>query len=76
MKENEELEIYSNGFVHCSICTNIENIEEIERQVNMKNPTGIGSRWKISEEPTFRSGQPNPCVCEQKSTHRHYLMVC
>ncbi len=72
----EELEIYANGFVHCSICTSVESIALIENIVNTRNPTGIGSRWKISKNH-FDSGQPNPCPCDQKpETHRHYLMEC
>lgn len=73
----DELEIYSNGFIHCSICTNMGSMEEIERRVNRENPTGISSHWKVSESPTFANGEPHPGVCEQKpDTHKHYLMVC
>jgi len=73
----EELEVYANGIVHCSICTNVEDRIRIEELVNQKNPTGIQSKWKISEAKTFRSGDPNPCLCEKKpKTHKHYLMVC
>ena len=72
-----ELEVYSTGIVHCSICTNIESVEEIERIVNLKNPTGISSYWRVSKNKNFRGGEPNPCPCDQKpDTHKHYLMEC
>lgn len=71
----KELEIYSTGIVHCSICTNIKSYREIERRVNIKNPAGISSGWKISESPTFKDGTPNPSPCnEGRATHKHYLM--
>lgn len=73
----EELMVYANGLVHCSVCTNIKSREKIEKLVNLKNPTGISSKWSISDDKTFAGGESNPCPCEQKSnTHKHYLMVC
>jgi len=73
----EELEVYNDGFVHCSICTNVKSRKRIEELVNLKNPTGIESRWKISRDKTFRSGEANPCPCEKNpKTHKHYLMEC
>ncbi len=70
------LEVYQSGLCHCSICTDIENIEEIERKVNQENPTGLSHGWEHSEEK-FVNGFDNPCPCEQKpETHKHYLMVC
>lgn len=76
-KPKEELEVYSNGIVHCSVCTNIRQRDRIENLVNIMNPTGTSNRWTISNEPTFSGGEPNPCPCENKpKTHKHYLMVC
>jgi hypothetical protein len=74
----EELEVYSNGIVHCSVCTNIKDPRDIEIQTNLQNPTGLSSGgWKISKDTNFATGQTNPCPCEQKpKTHKHYLMVC
>ncbi len=76
-KMEDELEVYSLGIVHCSVCTNIKDPERVEMLVNMRCPTGTSSNWKISEEPKFHTGHTNPCPCEQKpKTHKHYLMVC
>ena len=73
-----ELEVYSNGIVHCSVCTNIKDKKRIELLVNQKNPTGTHGFWHIdTERKTFADKNPNPCLCEKKSkTHKHYLMVC
>jgi len=79
----DELMIYKQGTVdghdlyQCSVCTNVSDRERIEELTNLKNPTGINSRWEISEDKNFPSGEPNPCTCENKpKTHKHYLMKC
>lgn len=75
--QEQELIVYSNGLVCCSVCTNIESIAMIENLTNLQNPTGIGSRWKVSDAIAFDSGEPNPCPCNDKpETHKHYLLVC
>jgi hypothetical protein len=51
-------------------------VEEVVNAINLQNPTGISSKWQISENEKFRSGEPNPCVCERDPDRRHYLMVC
>lgn len=76
MSKEYDLTVYSNGLVHCSVCTNAPK-KEVEPTVNEHNPTGLDSGWKISTDKTFSSGEPNPATCEQKpKTHKHYLMVC
>lgn len=72
----QEIAVYANGIVHCSVCTNVRGKKKIEVLVNMKNPTGIYSRWRISKDK-FRDGSSNPCPCEKNpKTHKHYLMEC
>lgn len=73
----EELTVYRNGPVYCSVCTNITSRRRIEELLNQKNPTGISSMWGFSANKNFASGDPNPCPCEKKpTTHTHYLMSC
>jgi len=73
---SEEMEVYANGLVHCSVCTNVKTRKRIEQMVNQKNPTGIQSKWVISKDD-FRTGETNPCPCERNpKTHKHYLMEC
>ena len=74
---NEELIVYGNGLVECSVCTNVTDEKRIVELVNMKNPTGLSHGWIISKDPKFLSGESNPCPCNQNpKTHKHYLMMC
>jgi hypothetical protein len=72
----EPVVVYSNGIVHCSVCTSIKNRKKLTDAVNAMNPTGIRSRWQIAEDKAFRTGEPNPCPCEQDPRRKHYLFTC
>lgn len=73
----EELEVYSKGIIYCSVCTNIKSIKRIEELVNLRNPTGISSKWSLDKKGNFKTGETNPCVCERNpKTHKHYLLSC
>jgi hypothetical protein len=68
--------VYTFGLCHCSVCVPKDMPrDEVERGANTAHPTGV-TPWKISDEPTFKAGEPNPCQCEGDSTRQHYLMVC
>lgn len=71
----DKIQIYSNGIIHCSVCAP----KDMDRAImttytNFKNPTG-GSPWVISDEK-FRTGEDNPCQCNDDGGRLHYLMVC
>ncbi len=69
--------IYSSGLVYCSICAPTRfTAEMIVEEVNTIHPTGLGHGWTISKDPTFASGQPNPCECNDGTDRRHWLMEC
>ena len=70
----KEFQIYAKGPIHCSVCTSL-SVEEATERVNVENPTGIMSKWKISDE-NFVTGEPNPHSCECLKTHNHMLFVC
>lgn len=71
----KDFEVYSNGLIHCSVCSSL-SLEETVRRTNLENPTGTSSKWELHNEK-FRTGQPNPCPCnDNPETHKHYLMVC
>lgn len=73
---NNDIAIYAHGLVYCSVCVPKGTTKkEIVRQVNLKNPTGIGSKWKISKE-YFASGPSNPHQCETHKGRLHYLLNC
>ncbi len=73
----KDITIYSRGLVVCSVCVPKDmSREDIEQQVNMQNPTGIDSQWKISKDETFKSGEKNPCECGTAEGRLHYLLNC
>ena len=68
--------VYAEGLCYASVCTSLPR-EEVESRMNRERPPGTELGWRISDEPTFKGGEPNPCPChDQPDTHRHYLMVC
>lgn len=75
----EQLIIYSKGLVSVSVCAvNELTPEQVEEMTNIEYPTGISSKWHISEDKTFKDGvSTNPCPCEEYPTKRkHYLLNC
>jgi len=75
--ESDLVEVYRSGLAHCSVCApKSMSREDVERYTNMNLPTGISSKWMISTDPKFATGDPNPTACERDSTRMHYLMEC
>lgn len=74
--EENNVIVYSNGLVTCSVCVpkNLKR-KEIERLVNKQHPTGVDSSWKIDKE-NFMTGEKNPCACNTDENRMHYLMSC
>jgi len=73
--ETEDFTPYSVGLCYASVCTNIDDVEEIARRLNTSHPTGVAP-W-VYHGKSFNSGEPNPCPCETlSSTHKHYLFSC
>ncbi len=69
--------IYSSGVVCASVCAPKEMpVTEIEEDVNLQLPTGIDSKWKISKDATFKTGEKNPHECEKDEKKLHYLLNC
>ena len=73
-----DIEIYSNGIVHCSVCVpKGTDKKAIEEYVNEVSPTNISSDWKISEDKFFSDQEtPNPYQCNTDKDRIHYLLVC
>jgi hypothetical protein len=68
--------VYDLGIVYAAVCTSLTEAETVAR-VNEQYPTGIDSRWEISKQPNFATGEPHPCPCEKLPiTHKHYLLSC
>ena len=72
-----DVEVYAVGPLTASCCApKAMKRAAVERAVNAQYPTGIRSRWTISKDKTFRTGEPHPKVCENDSDRRHYLLHC
>lgn len=65
------------GICMWSVCAlNSLDVDEVMRQANMMSPTGISSRWQLSDDQ-FADGHPNPSPCDQLPESRtHYLLEC
>lgn len=75
MSEPKDFEIYNLGIVCASVCSSLP-VEEVKRRM-ASEPTGISSKWTLSEDKTFSGGQSNPCPCnDNPDTHKHYLFNC
>ena len=75
--ETARVEVYSVGLVCASACAPTDvSREEIEREVNAQHPTGVSSRWRISEETTFATGEPMPSPCNHGAERQHWLLSC
>lgn len=68
--------VYALGLTHASVCTSQPD-EQTLATVDELYPTGLNHGWKISDDPAFADGKPNPCPCDHHPrTHRHVLLVC
>lgn len=67
--------VYAVGLVHASACTALGD-DETAAAVNAGHPTGIDSAWRISPDPAFAGGEPNPSPCPDTPGRRHVLLVC
>lgn len=73
----DDIIIYSVGLVAMSVCAaDGVPLEEIERVANARHPTGISSEWQISEDATFRGGEPMPAPCDMTEGRKHWLVIC
>lgn len=74
-EENMVFDIYSEGICYMSVCTNLP-VEQVAEVANRLRPSGIGSKWEVSRDKHFHSGQPNPCKCELNADRIHVLLEC
>jgi len=71
-----DFEAYSIGIVCASVCSRLSK-EDTKERMNRENPTGLEHGWDFCKDKTFKTGQPNPCPCEDEpETHKHYLFNC
>lgn len=76
MSASDDIEIYSKGLVHLSVCApKSMQREVVEARVNEQHPTGLDHGWQVSNDE-FRDGAANPHTCEDDPDRQHWLMVC
>jgi hypothetical protein len=63
------------GLVTTSVCTSLSRKDATAR-LNREMPTGISSRWVISTDKTFATGEKHPHQCATFPAHKHYLFNC
>ncbi len=76
-KTKEEISFYTlghQGLVFWAICTKLPQ-EEAIAHANSIGPTGISSRWQLSEDK-FPDGKDNPHDCPEMPGHKHYMLNC
>lgn len=73
----DEVIVYSSGLCFCAVCAPADmSIDELTQLVNIQNPTGISSRWQLSDTDVFASGESMPAPCAQDDSKLHYLFEC
>ncbi len=69
--------VYTFGVCYCSACAPADYTrEQVEDGANLAHPTGLDHGWKISDDPTFKDGEPNPCTCNDDPFRKHWLLSC
>ena len=74
-----DLFVYASGLPVCSVCIPEDMPEDrMEELTNKQNPTGVDSKWKVSKDKEFVSGEPMPNKCEKYPQEKrlHYLLNC
>ena len=71
----KQFEVLSAGLCCASVCSCLP-LKEITKRLNSEHPTGILSKWGLSEEKEFADGSPNPCHCQDSPDNKHYLFNC
>lgn len=76
-EDMDAIHVYSVGLCALSVCAPKGMTKKrLKAAVNAGHPTGIRHQWEFSKDKTFRTGQSNPCPCEDDPERLHYLMNC
>lgn len=73
----KRVEAYTVGLCYASVCAEGDLTgEEAASIYRHTDPSGTRLGWVLSEDPNFRTGQLNGCVCEEDPSRRHWLLEC
>ncbi len=70
--------IYAQGALSMSVCVPKDWLrDKVIEEVNRKSLCGTTNGWMISDDKTFKGGQPMPCPCDKFPDARlHYFIEC
>ena len=72
-----DVRVYAEGIGRASICV-LEDQPGADTIVhlNATHHPGTEHGWQVSNDETFRTGEPNPCPCNSDPSRLHYLLDC
>ena len=83
-----DVNVYSMGMFMASVCApgdmsgaevaaavNEQDADSL-RGVGLAKHAGNTPQWGVSGDACFRTGQTNPCSCEDDPNRKHWLMEC
>lgn len=77
IEHNGRINVYVVALCYASVCVAKDATpDEIVAAVDHSHPTGLRHGWSVSKDATFRTGEPNPCVCHDDAARLHYLLEC
>lgn len=66
--------VISEGICQKSVC--VPDNWDKEKILANAGTSGIDSEWQLSSDTHFKTGETNPCSCDQEAGRKHYLLVC
>ena len=73
--EGGKIYLYRVGGLSMSVCAPGSLIgSEVASAVDRHYPCGTTDGWVVSKYETFKGGEPNPCVCHEDSTRKHWYL--
>lgn len=72
-----EVLMYRVGVFSMSVCApgHLDG-PAVAHAINQHYPCGTLHGWQISSDTAFRTGEPNPCQCEEDPDRKHWLIDC
>lgn len=72
-----DIDMYAEGIGHASVCVPAGQPNFVTvAHLNRVSPPGTAAGWRVSDDRTFATGQPNPCPCDHDPARKHLLLAC
>jgi hypothetical protein len=70
-----EVIVYAEGIFYASVCAPSDMPgEQVAAEVQSERPAGTRNGWQVSDDETFRTGEPMPCACDKDHRRKHWLL--